>query len=221
MRLGTDQIYYVLDNGQQYGPCSESEIAQCVAGGTFTPAAQVWREGSPVWSALPPQIAAMAPRQAAGSWPAVDPISKPAIRQSRDKSANQNVILIGSIVAVLAIVLIIGAAVPKAQKPFIPETPIDVDAATLMHDWVKTPLAASEKYNMHRVRVSGVIDAVDMNSTDAVVVLHCGFKPRRVVCLAKNAADFRGLKVNQVVTMDGVCTPLDGHNLKILFCVPR
>lgn len=110
MQLGTQQIYYVLDNGQQYGPCSESEIAQCVAGGTFTPAAQVWREGSPVWSPLPPQIAAMAPRQSA-SWPVAYATPSPAASKRAPKG-DRSPFMTGMLVTfgVIAALLIVGFA---------------------------------------------------------------------------------------------------------------
>lgn len=107
MNLGTEQIYYVLDGGVQYGPCSETEIAQCVAGGTFTTEARICRSGAPVWSPLPPQIAAMARPQAA-NWPVAYATPSPTrsrapVRKERSPFVTGMLVTLGVITALLIV----------------------------------------------------------------------------------------------------------------------
>lgn len=43
------QLWYVIENGQQYGPMTADQLAQSAAQGAVTPQAQVWTEGLENW----------------------------------------------------------------------------------------------------------------------------------------------------------------------------
>jgi hypothetical protein len=50
--LGNERIWTVHDQGRQFGPHTEQELASLLGAGTVSPAALVWREGSPRWIPL-------------------------------------------------------------------------------------------------------------------------------------------------------------------------